>query len=104
MIRRPSSELPTLHLALLIADHAAPPPATASGALRVVRAALADALAMTVPELIVASRDYGTPTESQLRIVFTANRGSSALPPTAQETTEYPRARVTQRAAKTAKA
>lgn len=70
MINEAATTLPTLHAAVLLADHASPTPALASGALRVLRAALADALTMNLPELIEASQRYTVPDDSQLQLVF----------------------------------
>jgi len=66
-----ATKLPTLHEALMLADHASPTPASANGALRVLRAALADALTQTVDELIEASKAYEPDNESQLNFMFT---------------------------------
>lgn len=73
------THLPNLHEALLLADHASPTPVASSGALRVLRAALADALAQTVSDLVVASKRYTPDQGSQLHQVITsAARGDVA--------------------------
>lgn len=68
-----ATTLPTLHAALLLADHVSPAPSLASDALRVLRAALADALAMPIAELLYTSEKYEAPEGTELQRVSLVN-------------------------------
>lgn len=67
---RATTNLAFLHSSLVLADHASPTPAAASASLRVLRAALADALNLTVPQLLELSASNAANNPDQLPIAF----------------------------------